>query len=113
MTDEEQRGAATELGPARLFVGLAQGMMLLALHGADEAHVWPATEHWLFVSLSWVTVFVPLTVLAGLGGLRSTTLGLWTIVATAVVAGVASHRSATDPAMQIARDQIRSPMLAG
>lgn len=90
--------SAAEIGSTRLLVGLAQGVMLFLLQGTAEAHAWPATEGWLFAGLLCVTLFMPLTILAGLSGMRPVTLGVWTIVAGAAVAGIAVYNVLREPA---------------
>lgn len=91
MSDAQGNGLHPALGPARVILGFAQGMVLLALHGAWETHQWPATEPWLMAALVCIAFFIPITVLAGMGTMRFATLMLWTIVGSAVAAGLAMH----------------------
>lgn len=111
MSGEQGGGLNPGIGPARLILGFAQGMVLLALHGAWEAHQWPATEPWLMSTLICVAFFIPITVLAGMGAMRFATLALWTLVASAVVAGLAMH-SVWRETVVATRDAVSVPLLA-
>src|SRR5262245_43370285 len=91
MSGEQGSGAGPAAAWTRLLLGFAQGMVLLALHEAWVAHQWPATTPWLFSASVSVAFFIPTTLLAGIGRLRFATLLLWTLVAGAVVAGLAAH----------------------
>ena len=87
-----------EIGSTRLAVGLTQGVVLFILQGTAEAHVWPATEGWLFAGLLCVVLFMPLTILAGLSGMRPATLAVWTLMAGSAVAAIAVYNVLREPA---------------
>lgn len=73
----------------RLGIGLVQGLILAGLYLADDYKVFPATVPQLFAPLIAVAVFVPFLVSQALGNLRRTTLAVWSLAATALVAGLA------------------------
>src|SRR5271155_5876973 len=90
MSDAEMSTAEARpgwVGGARLVVGLTQGLALYLLYSAMEDKSWPATDALVFAPLLFVSLYVPLVVLASLGNLRTTTLLIWAVVATVVVAG--------------------------
>ena len=66
-----------QIAAVRLAIGLVQGLALYVLYRASSAHVWPATNAYVFAPLVMVAVFVPLIALQGLGSMRMRTLGLW------------------------------------
>jgi len=68
------------LGPARLGIGLAQGLAGFLLDRSWEAKAWPATSPMLFWALVLFVFFWPLILLSGLGGLRRRTLIAWSVV---------------------------------
>lgn len=94
------------LGPARLAIGLIQGVALWWLWQSADAEplAWPATQPQLFGPLGLVLAFVPVVLLAGVGRMRLRTLAIWSIAATAVLALLGWH----DIARQSA-DTLRSP----
>jgi hypothetical protein len=75
----------------RFALGLLQGGALSLLYYAYEQHGWPATDGEIFAPLLLVALFVPLIVIQSLRSLRLATLIGWTIVATALVAGLAYY----------------------
>src|SRR5262245_42228172 len=84
MTANEAEKLPAWLGWTRLAIGLAQG---LALYGLTELHKTDA-EAWYVAA--WVaTGLIPVLVVGGLGAMRWLTLGVWTVIATALAAGLA------------------------
>lgn len=65
------------LQTSRIIIGLAQGILLYGMHWSFNAHVWPATNGYLFAPLLTAGFFVPLIVISGLGNLRIRTLCIW------------------------------------
>ncbi len=79
------------LQSSRIFIGLAQGILLYWLHWAYNAHVWPASNGYLFAPLVTAGFFVPLIAISGLGNLRQHTLWIWTLTAAAICALLAIY----------------------
>ena len=77
-----------ELFIARLAIGLIQGLALYLLYRASATNSWPATDPYLFAPLLMVALYVPLLITQAAGGMRLTTLLAWTVVATAICAGL-------------------------
>jgi len=75
----------------RLVVGLAQGLALYLLDAAMEGKHWPATDGAIYAPLLFVSLFVPLIALVGIGNLRMTTLLVWTVLSALIVAGLARY----------------------
>ena len=94
------------LGPARLAIGLIQGVALWWLwQSADGRPLdWPATQPQLFGPLGLVLAFIPVVLLAGVGRMRLQTLAIWSVAASAVLALLGWH----DIVRQSA-DTLRSP----
>lgn len=84
---------ARRLWPARLVIGLVQGLLLLWLFRSASAEppVWPATEAMVLTPLSLVVAFVPVAMLSGVGRLPRVTLAIWTVVASVVLALIAVY----------------------
>lgn len=80
--------ASTRQGPARLIIGLVQGLVLYWLYRSGDAHSWPATEPMLFVPLGLIAFYVPLIAIQAAGSMRVRTLALWTGAATIAAAGL-------------------------
>ena len=84
MTANDAEKLPAWLGWMRLAIGLAQGF---ALYGLTELHRTDA-EAWYVAA--WVaTGLIPVLVVGGLGALRWPTLAVWTVLATALAAGLA------------------------
>ncbi|HEY2482611.1 MAG TPA: DUF4153 domain-containing protein [Caulobacteraceae bacterium] len=78
-------------GAVRLAVGLAQGLAFYGLHRAEVTKTWPATDGPTFAACAMALVFAPVVVIGGLGHLRRTTLGVWTLVAAVIAAGLSAY----------------------
>lgn len=89
------------LAPARLAVGLAQGLALYGLYRAGEAEAWPSTVPQLFGPLLLTALFLPVVLLGGLGRLRIVTLAAWTAAAAALLALVGWYDVARQSAERI------------
>jgi hypothetical protein len=76
---------------ARLLIGLAQGTTLYLLYLALDAKVWPATQAMTFAPLVLVAWLVPIILLLGTGNMRLRTLVGWSVVAAALLAGLAVY----------------------
>jgi hypothetical protein len=85
---DDAAGQSPGVMSARLVVGLAQGIALYLLYAASDDKTWPATDGYVFAPLVFVSLYVPLIVLVGLGNLRAVTLAVWTLLAAAIVAGL-------------------------
>lgn len=100
---------ARGLAPARLGIGLLQGVILYLLYRAAaqaEGLSWPATQPSLFAALVLAAAFTPVMLLAGVGRLGGRSLALWGVVAAAVLALLGGHDAA-----QQASDYFRPPYL--
>lgn len=93
---------ARMIWPARLVIGLIQGLWLWwlyrAMTGADDP-TWPATIPALFAPLALVGGYVPVLLLGGVGRMRVRTLIVWAVAASAVLGLMAWHsvaRQTTD-----------------
>lgn len=75
-------------GILRLAIGLLQGLALYLLERQREKHGWPATAPYLFVSLASIALLVPVFVLQAAGRMSRTALVIWSVIATALVAGL-------------------------
>ncbi|MDI1326808.1 MAG: DUF4153 domain-containing protein [Brevundimonas sp.] len=108
--DSLGRDAAPWLAPARLAIGLLQGLGLFWLHRAsDGVATWPATQPLLFGPLLLVFGFLPVMVLAGVGRLRLTTLVIWTIVAAVALVLLGLHDIARQSAETLQGPPFLSP----
>ena len=85
MTDRIRAGLAV----SRLIAGLVQGIALYALYLSSDDKTWPATDPYWLAPLLMVFVFVPLLFMQAVGTMRPRTLLLWTVAATAILAGLA------------------------
>jgi hypothetical protein len=84
MTAKDADALPAWLGSTRLAIGLAQGV---ALYGLTQLR--PADSEALYVA-AWVVMgLIPVVVVGGLGALRWQTLAVWTVLATALAAGLA------------------------
>jgi hypothetical protein len=109
MSITDEREAAPPILWFRLGVGLVQGLAAWALiETADRASNAP-----LFAALVLVTAFAPLPLLAGLGRMRARTLLVWTLVAAAVLAGLAAYDLWREPLDGSALRKWPSPPLLG
>lgn len=87
------------LGPARLAIGLAQGLALWALHRTSEApQAWPATVPEAFVPLALILAFTPILLLAAIGRMRWPTLAAWIAAAVALLTLLGWHEAARQSA---------------
>lgn len=90
--DSLGRDTATWLAPARLAIGLVQGLGLYGLHRlSDGAASWGATHPLILGPLLLVAAFLPVMLLAGVGRIRPVTLAIWTAVAAVVLALLGLH----------------------
>ena len=92
----EPTASQDSLAMPRLIVGLLQGVILLLMIKAAEAHAWPSTVPWLYAGLVAVLAFVPPTILAGAGQMRPTTLALWSLGTAGVLFYIAWHAITRD-----------------
>ena len=76
---------------------MAQGLALYLLYNAHSAGGWPAIDGAVFAPLLLVSVFCPIVAVAGLGNLRTRSLVIWILLATAIVAGLAAYDIIRDP----------------
>jgi hypothetical protein len=79
------------LFPARLVIGLLQGLILYGLYRAADGHSWLASDPYIFAPLVLIFLYVPLLVSQAAGGMRLATLIGWAVVATAACAGLAFY----------------------
>lgn len=101
MTATDEREASTPTLWLRLGIGVAQGLVAwLLIDSADKAF---AKDHpQLFAALVLVTAFPPLILLAGLGRMRARVLLAWSVLAAAVLAGLAAYDLWRDPFERLA-----------
>lgn len=99
------------LGLIRLGIGLVQGGLLYWLyraaglgrdpaphHALEAFRGWPADNPPLFAALLLTALYLPVVVLAGVGRLRSVTLGVWTAAAALFLFGLGWHDAARQAA---------------
>src|SRR5258707_9168144 len=77
------------LGISRLIAGALQGLVLYLLYLSTDSNSWPSTNPYWMAPLLMVWVFVPLLFLQAVGTMRASTLAIWTVAATALLAGLA------------------------
>lgn len=95
---------ARQFWPARLVIGLTQGLLLWWLWRsatvADDP-MWPATVPTQFAPLALVCAYVPILLLGGAGRMRVRTLIIWGLTATAVLALMAWYGAARQTPEQL------------
>ena len=79
------------IGPARIALGLLQGVLLYLLYRAETSRAWPATEPLLFVPLVMIALFVPVLVVSGLGHVERRRLLLWAGAAALLLAALGAY----------------------
>lgn len=87
MNGEDRSDMSTAV--ARVVVGLLQGLALYFLYVAFEDRTWPSGNGLIFAPLLFLATYVPLVLIFSIGNLRIVTLALWTVLAAAIVAGLA------------------------
>jgi hypothetical protein len=95
--------SSSEIGWARLALGVAQGIAFYFLYSAFQEKTWPAIDGLLFSPLLLVATFVPAIVIVGLGTVRVRALVAFALAATVLIAALAVYdiwRSAP-PELQI------------
>ncbi len=93
----DEVSARAWLGPTRLGIGLAQGLVLFALNKSAEVKVWPGTDHALLGALIALFALAPLILLSGVAALRRKTLVVWSAVAGPFVLGLAYYANWRQP----------------
>jgi hypothetical protein len=83
--------APHRLGPARIGIGLIQGVLLYLLYTALQDKLWPATAPLLFAPLVMLGVLLPVILISGLGHLPRRTLAGWVSVAAIAITLLAIH----------------------
>lgn len=83
--------APHRLGPARIGIGLTQGVLLYLLYTALQDTLWPATVPLLFAPLVMLGVLLPVILITGLGHLPRRTLAGWVASAAIAIALLAVH----------------------
>jgi len=91
VSEPAQNEIPQSIAIARLIIGALQGLALYALYSAADAHVFPATNTYLFVPLSLIVFFVPLILLQGLTVMRLRTLAVWASAAAILLALLGLH----------------------
>ena len=110
--DSLGRDPAPWLAPARLGIGLAQGLGLYGLHRISDGEAsWGAAHPLVFGPLLLVVAFLPVMLLAGVGRLRPVTLAVWTAAAGAALALLALHDVARQSADTLQGPPFLSPPL--
>jgi len=108
--DSLGRDTATWLAPARLAIGLLQGLGLYGPHRlSDGAASWGATHPLVLGPLLLVVAFLPVMLLAGVGRVRPLTLAIWTAVAGVVLALLGLHDIARQSADTLQGPPFLSP----
>lgn len=82
MSDEHATRAAWVF-PARLVLGLAQGLALYLLYRALQTRTWPVPEPFVFAPLVLVALYAPLLISQAMGAMRLRTLVVWAVAVTA------------------------------
>jgi hypothetical protein len=108
--DSLGRDTAPWLVPARLAIGLLQGLGLYGLHRLSDGEAsWGATHPLAFGPLLLVVAFLPVMLLADVGRLRPVTLAIWTVVAGVVLALLGLHDIARQSADTLQGPPFLSP----
>lgn len=89
--DPEDQPTPTWLGPARIGIGLLQGLLLYLLYTAAQDKFWPATAPLLFGPLVALGVLAPVILISGLGHMTRSRLVQWVLGAVAVIAALAVY----------------------
>ncbi|WP_306395910.1 DUF4153 domain-containing protein [Telluria beijingensis] len=79
------------LGPVRIGIGLAQGLLLYVLYTAAQDKFWPATAPLLFGPLVMLGLLLPVILISGLGQLERRQLLAWAACAAGVIALLAVY----------------------
>ncbi len=106
---------ARGLAALRIGIGLMQGLILYLLYRSashSEALAWPATQPSLFGALVLATLFAPVMLLAGVGRMGWKALGLWGVVAAAVLALMGWHDAAQRASDYFHPPYLRFPVVA-
>lgn len=110
--DSMGRDPAPWLAPARLAIGLTQGLGLYGLHRVSDGEAsWGAAHPLAFAPLLLVVAFLPVMLLAGVGRLRPVTLAIWTVVAGVALALLGLHDVARQSADTLQGPPFLSPPL--
>jgi len=83
--------APQQLGPARIGIGLIQGVLLYLLYTALQDTLWPATAPLLFAPLVLLGVLLPIILISALGHLPRRTLAGWVSAAAIAIVLLAIH----------------------
>lgn len=83
--------APHRLGPARIGIGLIQGVLLYLLYTALQDTLWPATAPLLFAPLVMLGVLLPVILISALGHLPRRTLAGWASAAAIAITLLAIH----------------------
>ena len=83
--------APHRLGPARIGIGLIQGVLLYLLYTALQDTFWPATAPLLFAPLVMLGVLLPVILISALGHLPRRTLAGWVSAAAIAITLLAVH----------------------
>ena len=79
------------LGPARIGIGLVQGLLLYLLYTAAQHRVWPASAPLLFAPLVMLGVLLPVIAISALGRMPRPALLRWIGAAFVVIALLAMY----------------------
>jgi len=79
------------LGPARIGIGLAQGLLLYLLYTAAQDKSWPATVPLLFAPLVMLGLLLPVILISALGQMARRQLLPWALGAAALIAPLACY----------------------
>lgn len=83
--------APSWLGPVRIGIGLAQGLLLYLLYMAAQDKSWPATMPLLFAPLVMLGLLLPVILISGLGQMTRRQLLLWAVGAAVLIALLAAY----------------------
>lgn len=104
--------APTWLGPTRVAIGLAQGVVLYLLYTAAKDKLWPATLPMLFTPLLLAAVLAPVIAINALGHLTRRQLALWAGAALVVIAALGLYDAWRSLGLVPERAGAPSPALA-
>jgi len=104
-------------GPARLLVGLAQGLLLALLYHAASAQLWPATQAIWFRPLLLAALFVPPVMVSGMTAMRPRRLLGQALILILLLAALGAYSAwrgdlgtlLNGPALQAWQDARRQP----
>ncbi len=105
--------AAASFGFARLGIGLAQGFLFFFLFRGRADGFWPGNNPFLFDAIALPALFLPWSVMAGLGRIALPRLALFAALATAILAALGWYHRWRIAGAEIGQPGLSMLLLAG